>query len=164
MRVRPTTLADLVGCALLAAGPVMLARGRAGRAQLRAELESQHIAFPAREQDLPEPLRHLAGRPVRSGDDARAFSELIKSHLAAATSGRTYAQITEECAKDGRGDEKLAALRQTAFMGETLRAGLMSAYQASNITLLVMGLGVLTTGVGASLLALSHADGRSRDR
>lgn len=162
MRIRHTTFVDVVGCALLAAGPVMLARGRSGRAQLRAELESQRISFPAREEDLPEPLRHLAGRRVRSGGDARAFSDLIKSHLDSATGGRTYAEITSECAANGHDDEKLAKLRQTAFTGETLRAGLMSAYQASNITTLVMGLGMLMTGIGASLLALSRDHGRTR--
>lgn len=162
MRIRHTTLVNVVGCALLAAGPVMVARGRSGRAQLRAELERQRIEFPAREEDLPVPLRHLAGRRVRNGDDARDFSDLIKSHLDAATGGRTYAEITSECAAGGRDDEKLASLRQTAFTGETLRAGLMSAYQASNITTLVMGLGVLMTGIGASLLALSSSSERTR--
>ncbi len=164
MRARPTTLADLVGCTLLAAGPVMVVCGRAGRKRLRAELESQRIHFPASKHDLPEPLRHLAGRRVRSGGDARAFSDLIKSHLNAATGGRTYAEISDEYAASDRGDQKLADLRQTAFMGESLRAGLMSAYQASNITLLVMGLGALTTGIGASLLTLSHTThGRTHD-
>ena len=158
---RGAALVDLVGFSLLAAGPVMIARAADARAQLRAELESQRIDFPDHPRELPEGLRHLAGRRVRTGGDARAFSELIKTHLDAATGGRTYAEITAECAAGG--DEKLTNLRQTAFTGQTLRAGLMSAYQAANITALVAGLGVLTSGIGASLLALSHSHRHAGD-
>lgn len=161
-RPRAAALVDLVGLSLLAAGPVMLARALDARTQLRAELESQRIDFPDHPQQLPEGLRHLAGRRVRSGGDARAYSDLIKTHLEAATGGRTYAEITAEYNAAGCDDEKLANLRQTAFTGQALRSGLMSAYQAANVTALVAGLGVLTTGIGASLLALCHGRGRAR--
>jgi hypothetical protein len=154
------TLVDLVALALLASGPVMILRSRAGMTELRTELERQHIDFPAETAGLPPTLIRFAGRRVRTGTDAHAYSELIKSHLDDATQGRSYAQITTEIsaerANGGTQDEKLAALRQTAFMGESLRSGLLGAYQASNIIRLAAGLGALCAGIGASLLVLAH--------
>lgn len=152
-----TALVGTVGLALLTAGPVMVVRGCKGMGELRTELDRQRIEFPGHAQRLPAGLRHLAGRRVRTGADARAYSELIRTHLEQITGGRSYAEITAELAGDGKEDEKLSGLRQTAFMGESLRAGLLAAYQASNITLLAVGLGTLFTGLGASLLVLARA-------
>ena len=150
------TLVDVVALALVASGPVMILRGRAGKAELRAELDRQNIEFPAEAAALPPRLSSFTGRRVHSGTDARAYSELIRDHLEDATGGRSYAEITAELGTSDEKDEKLAALRQTAFMGESLRSGLLGAYQAEEITHLVMGLGALFTGIGAGLLALAH--------
>ncbi|MFI2645250.1 hypothetical protein [Streptomyces sp. NPDC018610] len=147
---RTAALTGAVGAALLAAGPVMVLRGRSGRKEIRTELAAQRIAFPAR--GLPAHLARLAGERVETGPHAHAYAALIKDHVARATGGRTYAEITEELHATGD-DEELAELRQTAFMGETLRASLLSAYQAWHLTTLVTGLGALLTGVGATLLA-----------
>lgn len=154
-----TGLAGIVGLALLTAGPVMVIRGSKRMVEVRTELERQRIEFPDRAGHLPTGLRHLAGRRVRSGADARACSELIRSHLDEATGGRSYGEITSELMASGNEDEKLADLRQRAFTGQSLRAGLLAAYQESNIALLVVGLGALFTGLGASLLALARATG-----
>lgn len=150
------TLVDVVALALIAAGPVMILRGRAGKAELRAELERQNIEFPTEAAKLPPGLSSFTGRRVHSGTDARAYSELIKDHLQNATGGRSYAEITAELADSDEKDDKLVALRHTAFMGESLRSGLLGAYQAEEITHLVMGLGALFTGIGAGLIALAH--------
>ena len=150
------TLVDVVALALMASGPAMIVRGRAGKAEVRAELERQKIEFPADVSKLPPRLSSFTARRVHSGADARVYSELIKDHLENATGGRSYAEITAELADSDEKDEKLVALRQTAFMGESLRSGLLGAYQAEEITHLVMGLGVLFTGIGAGLLALTH--------
>ncbi|MFF6996311.1 hypothetical protein ACFY93_15370 [Streptomyces sp. NPDC008313] len=148
-------LVGLVGAALTVAGPVMLWRGRGGREEIRGELAAQKITFPGR--GLPAGLTAYAGRRVETGPEAHAYAELIKDHLAHATGGRTYAEITEELYAAGDDDEKLSRLRQTAFMGESLRGSLMSAYQAWHLTTLVIGLGSLLTGVGAALMATAEA-------
>lgn len=152
---RTRILIGTVGAALMVAGPVMLWRGRSGRKEIRTELAAQKIAFPR--HGLPEHLAGYAGREVGTGPDAHAYAELIKSHLAHATGGRTYAQISDELYAAGGDDEKLTELRQTAFMGESLRASLMSAYQAWHLTTLVTGLGALLTGLGAALVATADA-------
>ncbi|MFJ9907672.1 hypothetical protein ACIRVK_33120 [Streptomyces sp. NPDC101152] len=156
-RRRTSTLIGMVGLAVGAAGPVMLLRGRSGRQEIRAELAAQKITFP--DHGLPPRLAHFAGSPVETGPAAHAYAELIKDHLVKATGGRTYAQITEELHAGGGDDEKLAQLRQTAFMGETLRGSLLSAYQAWHLTTLVTGLGGALTGLGAALVATANALG-----
>ncbi|MFI1162812.1 hypothetical protein ACH4UM_04165 [Streptomyces sp. NPDC020801] len=152
---RIAALSGTAGAALLAAGPVMLLRGRMGRRQIRTELAAQKISFP--DHGLPAQLAPYAGRRVETGPQAHAYAELIKDHLAHATGGRTYSEITDELHATGGDDEKLARLRQTAFMGETLRGSLLSAYQAWHLTTLVTGLGGLLTGLGAALVATADA-------
>ncbi|MGW2745556.1 hypothetical protein [Streptomyces sp. NPDC001450] len=162
VRRRTSTLIGMVGIALGAAGPVMLLRGRSGRQEIRAELAAQKITFP--DHGLPAHLARFTGSPVETGPAAHAYAELIKDHLAKATGGRTYAEITEQLHAGGGDDEKLAQLRQTAFMGETLRGSLLSAYQAWHLTTLVTGLGGALTGLGAALVATANALGTNPRR
>ncbi|WP_432058324.1 hypothetical protein [Streptomyces sp. bgisy022] len=152
---RAGALLATVGIALCVAGPVMVLRGRSGRKEIRTELAAQKITFP--ERGLPAELATHAGRRVETGPEAHAYAELIKGNLAHATGGRTYAEISTECNATGGEDEKLSELRQTAFMGQSLRASLMSAYQAWHLTTLVTGLGAALTGLGAALVATADA-------
>ncbi|MEU4159728.1 hypothetical protein [Actinoplanes sp. NPDC026670] len=146
------TILGLVGLALLAAAPIMIFQGLAGRRGVTHELEQQRISFPP--SGLPATLGAYAGRPVRTGAEARAYSDLIAEHVAAATGGRTYAEIAAEC-QNSKNDEKLGKLRETAFMGETLRGALLGAYQAWQVTLLVIGLGLLCGAIGVGFIALA---------
>ncbi|GAA0420752.1 hypothetical protein Aca07nite_11340 [Actinoplanes capillaceus] len=146
------TLLSLVGLTLIGAAVVLVLQGFAGRRQVTRELEHQRIRFPA--DGLPAALTGYAGRPVRTGAEARAYSEMIGEHVRSATGGRTYAEVTAEAQRNA-GDEKLGRLRQTAFMGETLRGALLGAYQAWQVTLLVIGLGVLCAAIGTGFLAMA---------
>ncbi|WP_052721173.1 MULTISPECIES: hypothetical protein [Actinoplanes] len=148
------TLFALVGIALIAAAVIMIAQGLIGRRSVTAELARQRISFPA--DHLPAGLDAYAGRTVRTGTEARAYSTLIGAHVASATGGRTYAEITAEI-QAGDEDEKLSRLRETAFMGETLRGALLGAYQAWQVTLLVIGLGALCLAMGAGFLGLAFS-------
>jgi hypothetical protein len=143
---------------LLAAAAALLMRGKAGRDQIRRELSDQRIVFPAA-GDLPPALTRYAGLQVTTGGQARAFSDLIASHLAHATAGRTYAQIANEWQTNGRSDPRLTKLRETTFMGQTLRGSLLGAYQAWQLTTLVIGLGALLGVVGAVFAAMGAAWG-----
>lgn len=144
----------VAGAALLLAGVVLIAHGLAGRRHVARELAQQRISFPARDA-LPGPLVRYAGLPVHTGTQARAFSDLIADHLAKATGGRSYAEIADEWQTGGRADERLTRLRETAFMGQSLRGALLGAYQAWQITVLVIGLGLLFLVVGAAFVALT---------
>ena len=143
-----------VGAALLLAGPILIERGITGRRRIRAELSQQKIVFPAGD-GLPAGLARYAGTQVSTGAQAQAFADLIGQHVAQATGGRTYAQVVDEWQATGSSDERLAKLRQTAFMGQTLRGSLLGAYQAWQITVLVIGLGALLTATGAAFLAMA---------
>ncbi|MFC7277259.1 hypothetical protein ACFQS1_24980 [Paractinoplanes rhizophilus] len=92
---------------------------------------------------------------MRTGVDARAYSDLIARHVAAATGGRTYSEIADEWLVGGRTDDRLARLRETAFMGQSLRGALLGAYQARQITVLVIGFGALCATIGVAFLALA---------
>ncbi|WP_460071613.1 hypothetical protein [Streptomyces sp. YKOK-I1] len=153
-RTGARVLLTAVGTALAVAGPVMVLRGRGGRKEIRAELAAQKITFPR--HGLPADLAAHAGRGVESGPDAHAYAEFIQGNLTQATGGRTYAEITAELHAAGGDDEKLSRLRQTAFMGQSLRASLMSAYQAWHLTTLVTGLGAALTGLGVALVATAN--------
>jgi hypothetical protein len=143
-----------IGVVLVIAGLVMVAQGWAGRRDVSRELAKQRISFPDGAA-LPADLTRFAGVRVQTGTQARAYSELIGVHVAKATGGRTYSEIADECLNGGRGDERLARLRETAFMGQSLRGALLGAYQAWQVTLLVMGMGGLLSAAGAAFLALA---------
>lgn len=150
-------LLDTVGLAMLVAGPVLVSRGLTGRRDIRDELATQRISFPEDERLLPSEIADRAGHRVETGQDARDYAQLIKANLSGITGGRTYSEVTALLDDGAEDDEKLVQLRQTAFMGESLRASLLSAYQAWETTKLVTCLGVLSAGLGAALLARSRA-------
>ncbi|MEV4703059.1 hypothetical protein [Actinoplanes sp. NPDC049316] len=144
-----SVLMALVGAGMVAAGPVMVYEGVHGQSMIKDELRAQKIEFPADKAQLPDDLKGYAGRHVTTGSDAKAYADLIATHIAKATGGRTYSEVSDEWIAGGRKDEQLAQTRQTAFMGETLRGSLMSAYQAEQVTWLVSGLGALFVALGA---------------
>ncbi|MGA5298443.1 hypothetical protein ACPCHT_00865 [Nucisporomicrobium flavum] len=139
----------LVGAGMVAAGPVMVYEGVHGQSMIKDELTAQKIEFPADKAALPDDLKGYAGQHVTTGSDAKAYADLIATHIAKATGGKTYSEVSEEWIAGGRKDEQLGQTRQTAFMGETLRGSLMSAYQAEQVTWLVIGLGALFVALGA---------------
>ncbi|TMR90446.1 hypothetical protein [Nonomuraea basaltis] len=148
-------LLGAAGAAMVAAGPVMAAQGRKARGEIQAELREQSISFPGK--GLPAELAAHQGRAVLTGPQARAYAQVIANNVLTATGGRTYAEVSAELFAAGGDDEKLAGLRQTAFTGQMLRASLLNAYQAWQLTTLVIGLGALLTVTGAALLAASTA-------
>ena len=132
----------------------MIMQGLVGRRSITKELTQQRISFPA-DDGLPTGLHRYAGTPVHTGTQARAYADLIGAHVTKATGGRTYSEIADEWMAGGRTDERLARLRETAFMGQSLRGALLGAYQAWQITVLVLALGAVFTAMGAAFLALA---------
>ena len=153
-------LAAVTGVALLAAGPVMIGVGISGQHQVTQQLTAQQIGFPANAKaGLPAAESSYAGQQVTTGPEAKAFSDMIETHVKEATGGKTYSQVSATylaaAADKSTPAATLATLsgeRQTAFMGESLRGSLLSAYQAWEVTYLVIGLGLAFTGIGAVTL------------
>lgn len=144
-----TVLLALTAIALLIAGPIMIYKGYDGQQQVKQQLTAQKIVFPAKgDKGLPKNLQSYGGQQVTTGPQAKAYADMVETHVKEATGGLTYSQVSAKYMATGGKDAKLAALRQTAFMGESLRGSLMGAYQAWELSWLVMGLGGLLTAVG----------------
>ena len=148
-------IAAATGIAFLAAGPVMVYEGVHGQHEVTSQLSEQLISFPAKgSAGLPAAEAGYAGRQVTTGPLAKSYADMIETHIKEATGGRTYSQVSA-AAIAAPTDTKLAGLKETAFMGESLRGSLMGAYQAWEVTDLVIGLGVAFTGLGAATLVVT---------
>ncbi len=142
-------LLALAALALFVAGPIMIYQGVHGQNQVRDELTAQKIVFPAKgSPSLPASLAAYAGQTVTTGPQAKAYADMVEVHVMEATGGKTYSEVSSAYLASGSKDATLAAQRQTAFMGESLRGSLMGAYQAWEVTWLVIGLGALFIGLG----------------
>lgn len=148
----------LAAITLLVAGPVMIYQGIHGQTQIRQQLTAQKISFPAKgSASLPTSLATYAGTTVTTGPQAKAYSDMVEVHVLAATGGRTYSEVSAAWIAGGMKDPTLAQQRQTAFMGESLRASLLSAYQAWQLSWLVIGLGALFTALAAVFATTAYA-------
>jgi hypothetical protein len=148
-------IASLTGIAFIAAGPVMVYEGVHGQHEVRDQLAAQLISFPAKgSAGLPAAEASYAGQQVTTGGQAKAYADMIETHIKEATGGKTYSQVSA-AAMAAPTDTKLAGLKQTAFMGESLRGSLMGAYQAWEVTDLVIGLGIAFAGLGAATVAVT---------
>jgi hypothetical protein len=111
---------------------------------VKTQLENQNIAFPAEESlpaDTKDQLKKWAGKTVNTGEMARDYSDLyIWEHMkgsAIAVTGKpsTYSEVSGTYMGLVRGGStdvatitKYADLRETLFMGNTLRGMLLQAY------------------------------------
>lgn len=133
---------------------------------VQTQLENQNIAFPA-EEGLPantkSELIKWAGMQVVNGEMAKAYSDLyILEHMnasATAIMGKpaTYSEVSGAYMGLVRGGStdtekiaKLGELRQTLFMGNTLRGMLLQAY-AFGIFGVVAGYAALASLLGGVL-------------
>lgn len=133
---------------------------------VQSQLENQNIAFPS-EEGLPantkDQLMKWAGMQVVTGEMAKDYSDLyILEHMNASSSAvmgkaATYSEVSGAymgLVKGGSTDTaKIAAvgdLRQTLFMGNTLRGMLLQAY-AFGIFGVVAGYAALASLLGGIL-------------
>jgi hypothetical protein len=162
----------------LLAGIGFISLGNYVRDNIKDELSSQQISFPAvdamsEEERAIDGIDDEAGKKLTTGDQAKIYSEYIGLHMreAAIEAGypdATYATLggpqrearAEVAAAEQAGDEtaKAAAeekvntitgLRNTMLTGNNLRGNLLSAYGWDNV-----GLGVMVTGVAILVLAV----------
>jgi hypothetical protein len=136
---------------------------------VQTQLENQNIAFPA-EEGLPantkDQLMKWAGMQVTSGEMARDYSDLyILEHMNASSTAvmgkaATYSEVSGAymgLVRGGSADTakiaQLGDLRQTLFMGNTLRGMLLQAY-AFGIFGVVAGYAALASLLGGLLFLL----------
>lgn len=136
---------------------------------VKSQLDNQNISFPAAE-GMPEAtkaqLAKWSGMKVTTGEMAKDYSDLyIWEHMKAAAIGAvgkpaTYSEVSGMymgLIKGGSADTaqiaKLADLRQTLFMGNTLRGMLLEAYAFGTMGV-IAGYGAIAALVGGLVMLL----------
>jgi hypothetical protein len=136
---------------------------------VRSQLENQNISFPAADA-MPTPtkdaLAKWAEMPVTNGEMARDYSDLYiwehmkASSIAAVGKPATYSEVSGMymgLVRGGSTDSaeiaKLADLRQTLFMGNTLRGMLLEAYAFGTMGV-IASYGAIAALVGAIVMLL----------
>jgi hypothetical protein len=134
---------------------------------VRSQLENQNISFPAAEA-MPEAtakeLAKWAEMKVTTGEMARDYSDLYiwehmkGSAIEAVGKPATYSEVSGMYMGLVRGGStdteqiaKLGELRQTLFMGNTLRGMLLEAYAFGTMGV-IAGYGALAAFIGGVLM------------
>jgi hypothetical protein len=152
---------------LLAAGGLLTWANTFIGDQVHDQLVMQDITMPEGDAlgSVPEAdaaaLQKYAGSPLDTGAEAKAFSDhYILAHMNASSDGRTYEEVSGEYI--GLSDEQkaseegqaLAGLRQTLFMGNTLRGLLLYGYAFATIGTIAGIAAYVSFGAAALLLVL----------
>ena len=137
--------------------------------QVHDQLTMQGITMPEGDAlaDLSDEdaaaLEEYAGSALDTGPEAKAYADhYILAHMNAASDGRTYQEVSSEFlalddeAKASEEGQALGGLRQTLFMGNTLRGLLLYGYAFATIGT-IAGYAALAAFLGAFvLLALAQ--------
>jgi len=154
----------LLAVVLLVAGGLLTWASSFIGGQVHDQLAMQDITMPAKAQ-LETKAQHdaldkYAGQKMLTGPQAKAYADhYILVHMNAASGGKTYEEVSGEyiqlsdAAKASPEGQKLAGLRQTLFMGDTLRGLLLYAYAFATIGT-IAGFAAIVCFVGAGLLLL----------
>ncbi|GAA2091873.1 hypothetical protein IDH50_17775 [Aeromicrobium tamlense] len=139
--------------------------------QVQSQLVAQRITMPEGDaltslSDADrEALEPFAGSPLDTGAEARAFADhYILAHMNASSGNRTYEEVSGEFMalsdqeKASEAGQQVAALRQSLFMGNTLRGMLLNAYAFGTMGL-IAGLTAIASFAGAVVLAVLAALG-----
>jgi hypothetical protein len=163
----------LAGAVLILFGAVAIYMGVTGYNTTRDAIKAEGITFGS--ADDPAVARYAedwAGEQVATGDQARAFAQIIHEHALEGSDGLTYSQMGRFVAADdpeslaGTSDEEAAlkdeegnpvpnTARNTWVTATALSTALNTAYMAENLAIfgIVVGIALLLTGVGLVLLA-----------
>lgn len=191
-------IGGIVAAAVLVAfGIAAIVMGVNGRSTVRNSLKLERIvgspdmtpagiAASAQKAGLPKgielPTVPVAGKPIDTGERARAFAGYMRIHTLEATGGLTYAQMGRFAARpgtpanltDGRGgtsDPAYAIVdpktkqpvangaRNIWVTATALTTALNTSYMAEQLSLfgIVVGVALLLAGVGFAILAIGGA-------
>jgi hypothetical protein len=132
--------------------------------QVHNQLSMQNITMPDKAsletKAQHEALDKYAGQKMTTGPQAKAYADhYILVHMNAASGGKTYEEVSGEFislsdeAKASPEGQKLAGLRQTLFMGNTLRGLLLYGYAFATIGT-IAGYAAIVSFVGAGILLI----------
>jgi hypothetical protein len=151
---------------LLAAGGLLTWANSFIGNQVHDQLSMQGITMPAGDalKSLPKAdakaLQEYAGSPMDTGPEAKAFADhYILVHMNEASKGQTYEQVSgqfvglSDAAKAAPDGQALGQLRQTLFMGDTLRGLLLYGYAFATMGT-IAGIAAIGSFAGAAILLL----------
>ncbi|RNM13964.1 hypothetical protein [Nocardioides pocheonensis] len=154
----------LLAVVLLVAGGLLTWASSFAGNQVHDQLAMQDITMPAKAQ-LETKAQHAAldqyaGQKMTTGAQAKAFSDhYILVHMNAAGGGKTYEEVSgqyiqmTDAQKASPEGQKLAGLRQTLFMGNTLRGELLTAYAFGKLGA-IAGYAAIASFLGAGLMLI----------
>ena len=163
----------VAGVVLIAFGVAAIYMGIDGRATVRDSLEAEQITFGAADDPaVAEFAPQWAEEPVETGDQARAFAQIIHEHALEGADGLTYSQMGRFVSADdpesaaGTSDEDAAlkdengapvsnSARNTWVTATALSTALNMSYMAEQMALfgIVVGVALLLAGIGFIVLA-----------
>lgn len=133
----------VLAAVLLVAGGLLMYGSNFAADNVKAQLAQQDITMPSgqaiaslKSAEAQAALQPFAGQQMTTGAQAKAFADnYIAEHMKAIGNGKTYEEVSGEfikLSKDASADpaqvKQLGDLRQTLFMGNTLRGLLLEAY------------------------------------
>lgn len=163
----------ILAAGLLVAGGLLTWASSFTADEVHDQLAMQDITMPPKEaletDEQHEALDKYAGQRMTTGPQARAYADyFILVHMNAASGGKTYSQVSGEFLalsdeeKASAEGQALGQLRQTLFMGNTLRGLLLYGAAFSTIGT-IAGYAAISAYVGAAvlfvlaLIGLGHA-------
>jgi hypothetical protein len=165
----------VAGGLLVIFGVVSIILGVNAYQTTRDAIKAEGITFGSEEDPaVQKHAKQWAGQPVETGDQARAFAEIMREHTLESTGGLTYAQMGRYQAADdpsngaGTNDPNAAAMDENGqpiangarniWVTETaLTTALNMSYMAERLAVfgLVVGIALLLTGVGLVIIAFA---------
>jgi hypothetical protein len=159
----------LVAVLLVAGGLLTWANSFVGN-QVHDQFADQHITMPTSQTglaDLPATdraaLEKYSGQPLTNGPQAKAYADhFILVHMNEAAKGQTYSQVSgqfiaqcsDPAAAKSAACTQLGGLRQTLFMGDTLRGLLLYGYAFATVGTIAGYAAIAAFGGAVILFAL----------
>ncbi len=163
-----TATGAVLALVLLVAGGLLTWASSYVGEQVEDQLSMQDITMPEKDaletEAQHEALDEFAGQKMTTGEQAKAFADhYILVHMNASSDGRTYEEVSgefiamsdeEKASPEG---QELAGLRQSLFMGNTLRGLLLNAYAFDTMGEIAGYAAFASFGGAAALLVLTGA-------
>jgi hypothetical protein len=167
----------VAGGLLIVFGAVAIYMGVNGMTTVRDSIKDENIVFSTQE-DGDEATDQYAsqwyGEQVTTGEQARAFAKIMRSHQLERTEGLTYAEMgrfqsaanpedpagtsdEEAAATDENGQPISNGARQSWVTAVAITSALNMSYMAEQLSIfgLVVGFALLLTGVGLVIIAFA---------
>lgn len=139
----------VVAVVLLLAGGLLVWASSFATQNVQDQLAAQQIKMPVAAAlttpTMKAELSQYAGQDLTTGAQAKAYADYyIQAHMDESSGGRTYAQVSSEYREALEADPTAAAttelgeLRQSLFMGTTLRGMLLNAYAFATLGTIAM--------------------------